>query len=71
MLVLKDKSARKIEQSTWNKYFNRIKKLYYPIFAQLDLDIKDMKPQHIRNYYDYKFNQGMKYKKVAIFHIRQ
>ena len=54
---LKSKKG-KIEQSTWDGYYNSIVKHIVPYFKPLDLDITDLKPKHIRDYYDYKFNYG-------------
>ncbi len=52
------KQKRKVEQSTWESYYNSTVKHIIPYFESLDLDITSLKPKHIRDFYDYKFNGG-------------
>ncbi len=58
-----ENKREKIEQSTWDTYYNSLKNHIIPYFSPLGLNINDIKPKHIKDYYDYKFNQGRKDKK--------
>lgn len=48
----------KIEQSTWEGYYNSTVKHLIPYFEKLDLDIQSLKPKHIIDYYEFKFSGG-------------
>lgn len=47
-----------VEQCTWDGYFNSVEKHIIPYFEKLNLYIKDIKPMHISEYYNYKFRNG-------------
>lgn len=47
-----------VEQCTWDGYYNSVEKHIIPYFKNLDLYIKDIKPIHISEYYNYKFING-------------
>lgn len=48
----------KVEKSTWDGYYNTVMKHIVPYFSKLAIDIKDVKPSHIDDYYNYKFRSG-------------
>jgi len=47
-----------VEQCTWDGYYNSVEKHIIPYFKGLDLNLKDIKPMHISEYYNYKFHHG-------------
>jgi Site-specific recombinase XerD len=47
-----------VEQCTWDGYYDSVEKHIIPYFKNLDLYIKDIKPIHISEYYNYKFRNG-------------
>lgn len=47
-----------IEQCTWDGYYNSVMKHVVPYFGKLALNIQDVKPIHISEYYNYKFRNG-------------
>ena len=48
----------KVEKSTWDGYYNTVMKHIVPYFSKLAIDIKDVKPSHIDDYYNYKSRYG-------------
>ena len=47
-----------VEQCTWDGYYNSVEKHIIPYFKGLDLNLNDIKPMHISEYYNYKFRHG-------------
>lgn len=47
-----------MEKSTWDGYYNTVMKHIVPYFSKLAIDIKDVKPSHIDDYYNYKSRYG-------------
>ncbi len=52
------KKKNKVELTTWEGYYNTVVNHFIPYFKPLNLTIKEIKPKHIVNYYDYKFSSG-------------
>lgn len=48
----------KVEKSTWDGYYNTVMKHIVPYFSKLAINIKDVKPSHIDDYYNYKSRYG-------------
>ena len=53
-----EKKKDKVELTTWEGYYNTVINHFIPYFKPLNLTIKEVKPKHIVNYYDYKFSGG-------------
>ena len=53
-----EKKKNKVELTTWEGYYNTVINHFIPYFKPLNLTIKEVKPKHIVNYYDYKFSGG-------------
>lgn len=47
-----------IEQSTWEGYQIYAEKHIIPYFEPLKLTLREVKPQHIKDYYNYKYTSG-------------
>lgn len=47
-----------VEQSTWEGYKIYVEKHLVPYFEPLKLALIDVKPSHIKDYYEYKYTQG-------------
>ena len=47
-----------VEQSTWEGYQIYAEKHIIPYFEPLELTLRDVKPQHIKDYYHYKYTCG-------------
>lgn len=62
---LKGKKINKVEKTTWDGYYNSTIKHLIPYFEPLNLNIKDLKPKHIVDYYNYKFSHGRCYGKAG------
>ncbi len=52
---LKNKK-NKVEITTWEGYYNTVVNHFIPYFKPLNLMIREIKPKHIVDYYDYKFS---------------
>ena len=55
-----------IEQCTWDGYYNSVMKRIVHYFDKLALNIHDVKPVHISEYYNYKFRNGKCYNSVEL-----
>ncbi len=53
-----EKKKNKVELTTWEGYYNTVINHFIPYFKALNLTIKEVKPKHIVDYYDYKFLGG-------------
>ena len=62
---MKGKKINKVEKTTWDGYYNSTRKHLIPYFEPLNLNIKDLKPKHIVDYYNYKFSHGRCYGKAG------
>ena len=47
-----------VEKCTWDGYYNSVEEHIIPYFKDLDLNLKDIKPMHISEYYNHKFRHG-------------
>lgn len=55
-----ERKTGKVEQSTWDSYYNSVIKHIAPYFKPLNLNIADLKTTHVRDYYDYELAHGRK-----------
>ncbi len=58
-----EKKKNKVEVTTWDGYYNTVVNHFIPYFKPLNLTIKELKPKHIIDYYDFKFCSGRKDRK--------
>ena len=61
-----EKKKNKVEITTWNGYYNTVINHFIPYFKALNLTIKEVKPKHIVDYYDFDFFNGRCNKKGGI-----
>ena len=60
MLQWLEKKKNKVEITTWDGYYTIVVKHLVPYFEPLKLNLSDLKPKHVVDYYEHKFSSGRK-----------